>query len=72
MSDNNIPRLDRNFAKAGKLEEGQNNVVYWLTKSPRERLCAAYYLTCCAYGIEYTADHKLDRSVFSMRKHNIK
>lgn len=56
------PKLDRTFSKTQKLEEQGFNEAYWLTKTPSERLAAAYYLTCCAYGLEYSADHKLDRT----------
>ncbi|MCB0645045.1 MAG: hypothetical protein KDC49_00175 [Saprospiraceae bacterium] len=65
----NEPRMDRVFHMSGKLEDLKNDTSYWLKKSPFERLAAAYYLTCSAYGLEYRADHKLDRSVYGSRKH---
>jgi hypothetical protein len=62
------PRLDRTKFKASKLEDQENDRDYWLAKSPQERLGAAWYLICSAYGLEYRCDHKLDRTVFSMKK----
>ena len=62
------PRLDRTKFKAGIAENQTNDREYWLNKTPKERLAAAWYLICSAYGLEYRADHKLDRTVFSMRK----
>jgi hypothetical protein len=61
-------KLDRTKFKAGKSEDQGNDRAYWLSKTPKERLGAAWYLICCAYGLEYRGDHKLDRTVFSMKK----
>ncbi len=62
-------RLDRTVFKVQTFEAARQNRSYWMTKSPRERLEAAWYLICSAYNIEHTAMHQLDRSAFSMRKH---
>ena len=62
------PKLDRTKFRAGKSEDQVNDRAYWLSQSPKERLGAAWYLICSAYGLEYRGDHKLDRTVFRMRK----
>jgi hypothetical protein len=63
-------RLDRTAFTKGKADNMPNNVDYWMKKSPRERLAAAWYLICCAYGIEYSTSSslRLDRTVFSCGK----
>lgn len=61
--------MEKVFHKSGKLSAMKNDTAFWLEKSPFERLAASYYLTCCAYGLEYKADHKLDRTFYGSRKH---
>ncbi len=61
-------RLDRTAFKIQSFEEAADTKEYWLSKTPDERLAAAWYLTCCAYGIDYDNPPRLDRTVFSMRK----
>jgi len=46
-------RLDRTAFKIQSFKEADNNRAYWLSKTPAERWAAAWYLTCCAYGIDY-------------------
>ena len=65
-------RLDRSYAKAQSFEDADNQYDFWSKKSVGERLRASWYLTCQAYGLEYRTDHKLDRSIHSMRKHVVK
>jgi len=61
-------RLDKSAFRIQTFEEASNNKEYWLSKSPSERWRAAWYLTCCAYGIDHENPPRLDRTVFSMRK----
>ena len=61
-------KLDRTAFKAQRLDNVQNNRSYWLSQPPSFRLAASWFLTCAAYGLEYSANHWLDKSVFSMRK----
>lgn len=60
--------LDRTSFKIQTFEAARQNRSYWMAKSPRERLEAAWYLICSAYNIEYSSGHRLDRTAFSMRK----
>jgi len=61
-------RLDKTAFKVQTLQDADHNREYWLSKSPEERFRAAWYLICCAYGIDPEHPPRLDRTVFSMRK----
>ena len=61
-------KLDRTAYKIQSFEEADNNKLFWLEKSPAERWAAAWYLTCCAYNIDYKNPPRLDKNVFNMRK----
>jgi hypothetical protein len=64
-------RLDRTFGKAQTLKEADDNRKYWLQKSVTERLGAAWYLISCAYGFDIENPPRLDKNIFSMRRHKI-
>lgn len=61
-------RLDKSAFRIQTFEEASNNKAYWLSKSPSERWQAAWYLICCAYGLDPDNPPRLDRTAFSMRK----
>jgi hypothetical protein len=61
-------RLDRTVFSIQSKKDAANTTKYWLSQSPEERWRAAWYLTCCAYGVDYDNPPRLDRSLFSMRK----
>ncbi|MEO6037091.1 MAG: hypothetical protein ABIQ93_01680 [Saprospiraceae bacterium] len=63
------PRLDRTKFKRQSLAEADHQLEYWLSKTPAERLQAAWWLSCRAYGFDPANPPRLDRSVFSARKH---
>ena len=64
-------QLDRTFGKAQTFAEADNNTDYWRQKDAKERLQAAWYLISCAYGFDLDNPPRLDRTVFSMRKHKV-
>jgi hypothetical protein len=64
-----MPKLDRTQFKIQTFEEADNTREYWLSKTPNERFAAAWYLICCAWNIDMNNPPKLDRTVFSTRKH---
>ncbi len=64
------PRLDRTKFKIQSFQEADDQLSYWLSKSVEERLEAAYYLISVAWGFDFNNPPRLDRTKFSMRKHN--
>lgn len=63
--------MDRSYSKMQTFAEADNNYLYWSKKTFEERLSAAYFLTCSAYGLEYSTKHKLDKTICVLRKHEI-
>ena len=63
------PRLDRSKFKAQTFEAADHQFEFWLTKTPAERLLAAKYLIGCAWGFDIQKFPRMDKSVFSARKH---
>jgi hypothetical protein len=61
-------RLDRTAFKIQTFEEADNQRAYWMSKTPKERLAAAWYLICAAYGLDYEAENRMDRTYFRIRK----
>ena len=62
-------KLDRTAFKMGKQEDAELPGKYWQTKTPEERLAAAMYLNSIAYNYDIDNPPKMDRTFFSMRKH---
>lgn len=60
-------RLDKTAFKQTKLEDQGNNRAYWMSRTPAERLAAAWYLTCRAYGIDPNNPPKMDKSLFRIK-----
>jgi hypothetical protein len=65
---NEIPRLDRTTFSMQSFEQATKQRAYWLSKTPKERLAAAWYLICCAYNLDYQAENQIDKTYFEMRK----
>lgn len=63
------PRLDRTKFKIQSFQEADDQLNYWLTKTPMERLQAAYYLISVAWDFDFYDPPRMDRSKFSVRKH---
>jgi len=66
--DDNLFRLDRSAFKIQTFQEATHQRAYWLDKTPKERLAAAWFLVCVAYGLDYAHENRLDRSYFEIRK----
>jgi len=64
-------RLDRTAFTIQTFAEAAHQRNYWLTRTPRKRLAAAWYLICSAYNLDRSKSHRLDRTVFAMRKQAI-
>jgi hypothetical protein len=64
-------RLDKTAFKVQTFKEADNDRAYWLSKTPAERLQAAWYLTCAAYGLDPNKKHRMDKTVYSVKKHSL-
>lgn len=62
-------KLDRTAFKKQSLTEADDNLAYWQSKTYEERLAAAFYLNSVAYNFDINNPPRMDKSVFSMRKH---
>jgi hypothetical protein len=60
-------RMDKTAFRLQTFEEANNHYGEWINKSTDDRLDAACYLICMAFGVKPTT--KLDITVFSKRKH---
>lgn len=63
-----ILEFDRTAFRIVSFSDKGQNKDYWLNKSVYERLCASWFLTCASYNLPYSADHKIDRNAFRIRK----
>lgn len=61
-------RLDRTAFKIQSHKEATHTRAYWMEKTPRERLAAAWYLICAAYNLDYHKPQRMDRSAFAIKK----
>ncbi|MBP6829013.1 MAG: hypothetical protein KA165_20760 [Saprospiraceae bacterium] len=64
-------RLDRTAFTIQSFESATKQRAYWLSKTPAERLAAAWYLTCSAWNLDLETPPQLDRTFFAMRKHQV-
>ncbi len=62
-------RLDRTAFKIQTFNESGKNRSYWMSKTPEERWAAAAYLIASAWGYDPQNPPRLDRTCFSIRKH---
>jgi hypothetical protein len=61
-------RLDRQAFAINTFESAAHQRAYWLSKPARERLAAAWNLTCRAWNLNVEEEHPLDRTCFSIRR----
>ncbi len=62
-------KLDKTIARSGSFEDAENAKKFDATDSLSERLRQAWYLTCMAYGIDPENPSKMEKKLFSVRKH---
>ncbi len=60
-------RLDKSYFKKQTFEEADNNVSFWRSRTPEERLEAAYILSLRAYGYDPDNPPKMDKTIFKRR-----
>ena len=63
-----MDRLDKSYFKKQTLNEADRNKAFWLTKTPYERLVAAYRLSLRAYGYDPDNPPRMDKTYFTKRK----
>ena len=61
-------RMDRTVFAMQTFKESDDKRAYWLTRTPTERLQAAFYLNSVAYNFDLHNPPKMDRTVFAMGK----
>ena len=61
-------RLDRTAFSIQTYQQSANRRQYWLSCSPYERLSAAWYLSCSVYNLNPQEVHRIDKSIFSIKK----
>ncbi|MET3128667.1 hypothetical protein ABID42_003786 [Arcicella rosea] len=62
-------KLDRNFFKMGSHLESGDNRNFWKDKTIIERLEASFYLNSISYNFDIKNPPKMDKTLFSHRKH---
>jgi len=63
-------KLDRSIHWAGSLKDQEkHNTKLWKNKSLEERIKSAWYITCMSYGLDPENPPKMNKNIFSMRKH---
>ena len=63
-------KLDRNFYSEQTFGGASKNREYWLSKSDKEKLHAAWYLICSAYNLPFHSFRKIDKTVYKERLRN--
>ena len=63
-------KLDKTISISGSLEEAEKAKKFDANDTLSERLKQAWYLTCMAYGIDYNNPPKMEKKLFSIRKHS--
>jgi hypothetical protein len=61
-------RLDKSAFKKQSFKESANQRLYWLSKTPDERIAASIYLQSIAYGFDVSTPPKMDKTIFFKRK----
>lgn len=62
-------KLDKSISAVKTHAEAESDKKFAGDISLSERLRQAWYLTCMAYGIDPLNPPKMDKTVFSVRKH---
>lgn len=60
--------MDRAAFKKQSFEESNNQLEYWLSKTPSERVHGAMYLQSIVYNFDINNPPKMDKTIFSKEK----
>lgn len=64
-----MAKLDRSAFRIQSFKQADHNRKEWLTKSPEERWTDSWYLLASAWGFDPDNPPRMDKTIFSMRKH---
>ena len=67
----NILEFDRTAFEMRSSEDRKPAIEYSKNMTAEERLAAAFYLISVAYNFDINNPPRMDKTVFSMRKHNL-
>jgi|GEM_PF-1081050 len=68
-----IEKFDKTAFAKKSFKEADNHRAYWMSRTPTERVVAAYRLSLRAHGIDPDGPHpKIDLTIFSTRKHQVR
>lgn len=62
-------KMDKNFFKAQTFQEAEKDKLFKKDTPIGERLREAWWLTCLAYGIDPENPPKMEKHLFTTRKH---
>ena len=62
-------KMDKSIVKLMSHKEAEKENRFSADTALSERLRQAWYLTCMAYAIDPEHPPKMDKTIFSMRKH---
>jgi hypothetical protein len=62
-------KLDKTIVSTATFQETENAKKFDAKDSLAERLKQGWYLTCMSYGIDYNNPPKMEKKLFSIRKH---
>ena len=62
-------RLDRSLFKRQTHAEAADTMAFWRKQTDAYKLKSAYHLSLRAFGFDPADEPRLDRAVFSMRRH---
>jgi hypothetical protein len=65
------PEFDKSAFVMRSSKDKNPSINYWKDKSYEERLAAANYLNSVSYDFDINNPPKMDKTVFSMRKHKV-
>jgi hypothetical protein len=63
--------LNRTKGKGQSHDEAADQSAYWKSKTADERFAAVMYLNSIAYNFDVNNPPRMDKTVFSTRKHEI-
>ena len=60
-------KMDKSFYKKQSLQQADNNVKFWMSKTPSERFKAAFMLSLRVYGHDPMNPPEMDKTYYRHR-----